>query len=80
MRQLTCALRISCVSVANAEVLNAALLQITDWYNIVRPHQHPGGRTPQEVWNGIDIHKCPLKAVRRFRAWDGLLVGEVLRR
>jgi|SRR5438309_6998245 len=31
------------------------LSQIRRWYNHVRPHDHLQGRTPAEVWAGIDV-------------------------
>jgi putative transposase len=31
------------------------LSQIRRWYNHVRPHHHLQGRTPAEVWAGIDV-------------------------
>jgi putative transposase len=35
--------------------LDAKLTWIRHWYNHDRPHDHLQGRTPAEVWAGIDI-------------------------
>lgn len=39
----------------NSADLDAALAQVRQWYNHVRPHDHLHGRTPAEVWAGIDV-------------------------
>ena len=31
------------------------LTEIRQWYNHERPHDHLQGRTPAEVWAGIDV-------------------------
>ncbi|MBI3186469.1 MAG: DDE-type integrase/transposase/recombinase [Gammaproteobacteria bacterium] len=45
------------------------------WYNTIRTHNNLNGRTPDEVWNGVDIHSRPVHDVFYFNAWDGLLTG-----
>ena len=40
--------------VAGFEVLNVSLDEFRFFYNVVRPHQHLGGRTPHEEWHGVD--------------------------
>ncbi|WP_152227177.1 integrase core domain-containing protein [Pseudomonas sp. SCB32] len=55
--------------------LQAALQTFHFWYNAVRPHQKLNGRTPLEVWNGVDPYRRALKRVEWFEAWDGLLSG-----
>jgi hypothetical protein len=35
--------------------LTTALLGIRTWYNHDRPHDHLHGRTPAEVWAGLDV-------------------------
>jgi putative transposase len=35
--------------------LHAKLTRIRQWYNHDRPHHHLQGRTPAEVWAGIDV-------------------------
>jgi transposase InsO family protein len=59
--------------------LNAALVPFHFWYNHVRPHQHLNGRTPAEVWAGIDIYSAKPKKAVWFEAWEGLLTGYYLR-
>lgn len=36
--------------------LTNALWNIRAWYNHTRPHDHLQGRTPAEVWAGIDVY------------------------
>lgn len=65
-------------AVADAAQLDLALAHFRLWYNHVRPHQHLGGATPAEVWQGIDIlNRRPREYW--FEAWDGLLRGFHLR-
>jgi len=35
--------------------LDDTLTRIRAWYNQERPHDHLHGRTPAEVWAGIDV-------------------------
>ena len=65
-------------SVADRHQLNAALVSFRLWHNHVRPHQHLQGRTPAEVWDGIDIYQHRVRRRLGFEAWDGLLQGEYL--
>lgn len=46
-------------AVADRASLNASLVAFRLWYNHVRPHQHVQGRTPAEVWDGVDIRRPP---------------------
>ena len=41
--------------VAEGNELTTALREIRTWYNHDRPHDHLQGRTPAEVWAGIDV-------------------------
>jgi putative transposase len=53
------------------------------FYNEVRPHQALGGLTPSEAWAGVDwqyVCEKPLKTVASYSAWNGQLVGFVMRR
>jgi transposase InsO family protein len=59
--------------------LNHALSQFRFWYHHVRPHQHLNGKTPAEVWNGIDIYTREPDQEYWFEAWDGLLQGYYFR-
>ena len=36
------------------------LIGIRQWYNHDRPHDHLQGRTPAEVWAGIDVFAAKL--------------------
>lgn len=42
-------------SVADGNALDMELREIRTWYNHDRPHDHLQGRTPAEVWVGIDV-------------------------
>lgn len=42
-------------SIANEKDLTHALRDVRQWYNHDRPHDHLQGRTPAEVWAGIDV-------------------------
>jgi transposase InsO family protein len=64
--------------VADADGLNDALCIFRYWYNQVRPHQHLQGRTPHEVWHGMDIYRRKVRRSVEYEAWDGLLQGECL--
>ena len=66
--------------VADFTDLELAIWQFRCWYNAIRPHQHLGGRTPEEAWCGIDPYRQAPKSVYRFEAWEGLLTGYYLRR
>lgn len=61
--------------VESKEQHNNALGQFRFWYNRVRPHQNLDGRTPAEVWNGVDIFTKMPKKEYWFEVWDGLLTG-----
>ncbi len=65
--------------VDDKDQLNGALTQFRFWYHHVRPHQYLNGRTPAEVWNGVDIYSKKPKQEYWFEAWDGLLQGFYLR-
>jgi transposase InsO family protein len=41
--------------VADERKMTKALQEIRTWYNHDRPHDHLQGRTPAEVWAGIDV-------------------------
>jgi len=41
--------------IADGNALVTALQDIRQWYNHDRPHDHLHGRTPAEVWAGIDV-------------------------
>jgi transposase InsO family protein len=59
--------------------LNRDLDVFRHWYNHIRPHQNIDGRTPAEVWNGINPYTKPPRQEHWFEAWDGLLAGYCLR-
>jgi hypothetical protein len=65
--------------VANIGQLNTDLATFAHWYNHVRPHQNLDGRTPAEIWGGINPYNNPAKQEQWFEEWGGLLVGYQLR-
>ena len=41
--------------ITDEQEMTKALREIRTWYNHARPHDHLQGRTPAEVWAGIDV-------------------------
>jgi putative transposase len=66
----------------SASALGGLLGEFGCWYNHIRPHQNLGGLTPMEAWNAKDVFHLltPLKEIRFYQAWDGLLCGFYMRR
>jgi len=60
------------IAVRDGAELALRLAEFRRFYNHVRPHQHLGGRTPAEAWDGR--HKAT-GVPRYFTAWGGLLSG-----
>ncbi|MBS0151707.1 MAG: hypothetical protein JSR31_12265 [Nitrospira sp.] len=50
----------------NGQELAVALQQVGTWYNHDRPHDHLRGRTPAEVWAGIDVFASEAKTERNI--------------
>lgn len=65
-------------NVPGIEQLNRDLDLFCHWYNGIRPHQNLDGRTPAEVWRGVDSYAKPPVREHWFEAWGGLLAGYVL--
>jgi hypothetical protein len=65
--------------VDSREQLETALGLFRVWYNHRRPHQHLHGRTPAEVWAGIDCYATDPRQSVPVSAWNGLLTGYYLR-
>jgi putative transposase len=47
--------KLAAESIADEQALTKTLSEIRTWYNHDRPHDHLQGRTPAEVWAGIDV-------------------------
>ena len=63
-------------AIDDATSLDRALADTRYVYNHLRPHQHLHGRTPAEVWAGIDVF-APTRQSRRWlsrweRQWDAV--------
>lgn len=71
--------RLNRFKVDGRDALGMMLPEFRFWYNAVRPHQHLQGRTPDEVWQGIDPYARAPKSGRFFSAWNGMLLGYYLR-
>jgi transposase InsO family protein len=71
--------KLDCWEVDSREQLESALGLFRVWYNHMRPHQNLNGRTPAEIWAGIDCYANPPRQSVPFEAWDGLLAGYYLR-
>ncbi|KAF1687121.1 hypothetical protein B1992_03790 [Pseudoxanthomonas broegbernensis] len=60
------------IAVADRDDLHCKLVEFRAWYNHARPHQHLGGHTPAEVWDGrTKSTRCP----RFVSFWDGAITG-----
>lgn len=42
-------------TLTSSHEFDRSLTDIRQWYNHERPHDHLYGRTPAEVWAGIDV-------------------------
>jgi len=71
--------RLNRLAVNDFSGLEVAVSEFRVWYNLLRPHQHLGGRTPFEAWHKIDPYRRPPKDVQFCTVWDGLLTGYYLR-
>jgi transposase InsO family protein len=63
-------------SIYSVETLAGDLATYRFWYNHIRTHQHLNGKTPAEVWAGVnpDAKNNPTE----FSAWDSALTGYYL--
>ena len=66
------------VIIQNSQQLKEGLLEFEFYYNHIRPHDYLDGKTPYEVWHGIDVFQRAPKRIEPYRAWDGILTGERL--
>jgi putative transposase len=67
------------INFETAEQLQTILDEFLLWYNTIRPHQHLLGRTPDEVWYGIDYTTTSPRDVQWWTGWHGMLSGARLR-
>ena len=68
-------------TMTDAASCDRALQQVRTVYNHLRPHQHLHGRTPAEVWAGVDVF-APTRQSRRWlrrweRQWEQAVAGEL---
>lgn len=54
----------------DAASLDRALAQTRYVYNHLRPHHHLQGRTPAEVWAGVNVFAPSCKSRRWLRRWE----------
>jgi hypothetical protein len=57
-------------TIDDAASCDRALQYVQTVYNHLRPHQHLRGRTPAEVWAGIDVFSPSRKSRRWLRRWE----------
>jgi putative transposase len=57
-------------SIGDATSCDRALQHVRTVYNHFRPHQHLQGRTPAEVWAGVDVFAPTRKGRRWLRRWE----------
>jgi transposase InsO family protein len=57
-------------TITDASSLDRALAETRYVYNHLRPHHHLRGRTPAEVWAGVDVFTPSLKSRRWLRRWE----------
>ncbi len=57
-------------SIKDAASLDRALAHVRFVYNHLRPHHHLRGRTPAEVWAGVDVFAPTRKGRRWLRRWE----------
>lgn len=57
-------------AIDDATSLDRALVHTRAVYNHLRPHQHLRGRTPAEVWAGVDVFLSTRKSRRWLRRWE----------
>lgn len=60
------------IAIVNGDDLHTRLVAFRAWYNHARPHQHLGGHTPAEVWNG---RPKSTKRPRYVSLWGGHITG-----
>ena len=56
--------------IEDAVSLDRALADTRRLYNHLRPHQHLQGRTPAEVWAGVDVFTATPRSRRWLRCWE----------
>lgn len=56
--------------IEDAGSLDRALAHMRQVYNHLRPHQHLQGRTPAEVWAGVDVFAPSHTSRRWLRRWE----------
>jgi transposase InsO family protein len=57
-------------TIDDAASCDRALQHVRTVYNHLRPHQHLHGRTPAEVWAGVDVFASSRKSRRWLRRWE----------
>jgi transposase InsO family protein len=57
-------------AIDDASSLDRALVHTRAVYNHLRPHQHLYGRTPAEVWAGVDVFLSTRTSRRWLRRWE----------
>ncbi len=67
------------IVIANSDDLTQKLVEFSYWYNSIRSHSYLDGKTPDEVWNNVDVFRQGYKRAIWYEKWDGLLTGYYLK-
>jgi putative transposase len=67
------------IAITNGDDLTQKLAEFNFWYNAVRSHSYLDGKTPDEVWNNVDVFTQGYKRAIWYEKWDGLLTGYYLK-
>jgi len=67
--------KLNLVSISSIESLNQNLHTFQFWYNLVRTHNNLNGKTPDEVWYGIQVKQYGYNNAYYFNDWDGVVDG-----
>jgi len=67
------------IVIANSDDLTQKLAEFNFLYNAVRSHSYLDGKTPDEVWNNVDVFTEGYKRAIWYEKWDCLLTGYYLK-
>lgn len=67
------------IVITNSDDLTQKLAEFSYWYNSIRSHSYLDGKTPDEVWNNVDVFTQGYKRAIWYEKWDGLLTGYYLK-
>jgi putative transposase len=71
--------KIKTIVIKNPIIVPELLYDFQFWYNCVRSHTYLDGKTPNEVWHGVDVFTQGYKRAIWYEKWGGLLTGYYLK-